>query len=283
MPELPEVQTIVNDLNKKVSGAKIIATWYDWPKFKTIEKAVGFTIKKVSRIGKNILFYLSDDKVLLVHHKMTGHILIGKWKIDGKKVIPLEPETLKEKVNNYIHFILTLNDGRMIGLSDLRKFGKVIFGDEDKVESLPELKKLGPDVSDPKLKFVDFIKRIVGKSKTIYQILMDQTIVSGIGNIYASDILWESKVYPFKTAKSLTEEELKKIFKATQKIINLALKLRGTSVSDYRDTDGKGGGYGEKRLVYKREKQPCKRCKTLIIRSKKGGRSSYYCPNCQKI
>jgi formamidopyrimidine-DNA glycosylase len=111
---------------------------------------------------------------------MTGHLLIGKWEINGKKLTPLEPETLKEKVNDYIHFILTLDDKRMIGFSDLRKFGKVVFGEVEEVENLIELKKLGPGALDSNLKFEVFQKQISKKTKTIYQVLMDQEVISGI-------------------------------------------------------------------------------------------------------
>ena len=283
MPELPEVQTIVDGLNKKVLGRKIISAWYDWKKLKAVDGAVDFSIKNVARKGKNILFYLSDNKILLVHQKMTGHVLVGKWEINGKKVTPIEPLSLKEKVNGYIHFILTLDNGQMVALSDLRKFAKVLFGSTQEIENLAELKKLGPDALDSKLKLEDFIKNIQNKNKTIYQVLMDQTVVAGIGNIYSSDILWEAKVFPFKSAKKLSREEVKKIYLAMKKVLKKALELRGTSVSDYRDIDGKSGFYGDKRLIYKREKEPCKRCKTKIIRSKKGGRSAYYCPKCQVL
>ncbi len=281
MPELPEVQTIVDGLNKRVAGLKIVGAWFDWNKLKITEKSVGLTIQRVVRRGKNILFYLSDDKILLVHQKMTGHILVGKWKIDGRKIVPLAPESLKEKVNGYIHFILILDNGEMIGLSDLRKFAKAVFGPKKEIEDLPELKKLGPDALDSKLRVEGFAEKIKSRNKTIYQVLMDQTVIAGIGNIYSSDILWEGKVFPFKSAKKLSEEEIKRIYLAMKKVLKSALKLRGTSVSDYRDIDGKSGFYGDRRLVYKRERESCKRCGTKIIRSKKGGRSAYYCPNCQ--
>ncbi|MEK7114933.1 MAG: bifunctional DNA-formamidopyrimidine glycosylase/DNA-(apurinic or apyrimidinic site) lyase [Patescibacteria group bacterium] len=281
MPELPEVQTIVDDLNKKVIGKKIIAAWFDWPKMKPVEKAVGHTIKKVIRRGKNILFYLNKDNILLVHQKMTGHVLVGKWKITGKKVEPIEPKIFKEKVNGYIHFILTLNDKKMIGLSDLRKFAKVVFGPVEKIENLPDLKNLGPDALEISLK--ELSERISKRKQTIYQVLMDQGVVSGIGNIYASDVLFEAKAYPFQPANKLKPDQVEKIWRAIKKILALSLKLRGTSTSDYRDTAGEPGEYTDHRLVYDREGLPCYECGTKIKRIKRGGRSSYFCPACQRI
>lgn len=283
MPELPEVQTIVDDLNEKIIGRKIVSVWFDWPKMKPVGKAVGLKIERIARRGKNILMYLSKGFILLIHQKMTGHLLVGKWQIKGQKAIPIEPETLNEKVNGYIRFILTLDDSRMIGLSDLRKFAKVVFGPKEEIENLPELKKLGPDALNANFSFKEFAERVKSKKKSIYQVLMDQSVVSGIGNIYVNDILWEAKVHPFKMAGRLTDQELKKIFKAMRKILTLALKLRGTSTSDYRDTAGKPGAYTEQRLVYDREGMPCFNCGTKIKRLKKTGRSAYFCPKDQRI
>lgn len=280
MPELPEVQIIVNDLNKKVVGKKIIAAWFDWPKMKPVEKAVGHTIKKVVRRGKNILFYLNKDKILLVHQKMTGHVLVGKWDIKNKKIEAIEPETFKEKVNGYIHFILTLDHKKMIGLSDLRKFAKVVFGPKEKIENLPDLKNLGPDALEISLE--ELTKNISKRKQTIYQVLMNQSVISGIGNIYASDVLFEAKIYPFRSANKLKQEEIEKIWHAIKKILALSLKLRGTSTSDYRDTAGEPGEYTNHRLIYDREGLPCYECGTKIKRVKRGGRSSYFCLLCQK-
>lgn len=282
MPELPEVQTIVDDLNKKVVGRKITAAWFDWHKFKAVEKVVGHRIERVRRVAKNILIYLSDEKVFLVHQKMTGHLLVGKWKIEGKALTPLAPPSLKDRVNGYVHFILTLDDGRMIGFSDLRKFGKVLFGSTADIENLPELKKLGPDALDSKLTSDSLWRRLRKKSKTIYQTLMDQEVIAGIGNIYANDALHAAKIYPFKSAQKINRLEADRLLKAIRKILNLSLKLRGTSIDDYRDTAGEVGYYGQKRLIYQREGEKCPHCGHVVKRVKKGGRSAFYCPVCQK-
>ncbi len=283
MPELPEVQTTVDFLNKTVRGRKIVAAWYDWKKLKPVEKAVGYKIKNVRRVGKNILFYLGDsDRVLLVHQKMTGHILIGKWKVDGKKITPISPLALKERVNDYIHFILTLDNGQMIGLSDLRKFGKVAFGSREEIEKSKELRQLGPDVLA--VSFEEFAKRVASRNKTIYQVLMDQTVISGIGNIYASEILFVARIHPFKSARRLSRKELKALWQASRKILKLALKLGGTSIADYRMPSGESGYYQKKRLIYQREGEKCfKGCGGVIKRAKKGGRSAFYCPRCQRL
>lgn len=300
MPELPEVQTVVNDLNRKIIGRKIVGVWFDWPKMlkdpldqqknkiahkhiKIFEKAIkGKKILQVKRRAKNILIYLSGGLMLLIHQKMTGHFLVGKWQINGKRIIPLEPkEAVVDPYNSYIHLIFYLDNGKMLALSDLRKFAKVIFGEVGQIENLSELKRLGPEPLDQKFKFQEFKEIIKKERRKIKQVLMDQKVISGIGNIYSDDILWQAKVHPFKPANKLSEKDLKRIWIAMKNILKKALKLRGTSVSDFRDTSGKKGGYGEARLVYQREGEKCSRCGTIIKRVKIGGRSAHYCPKCQ--
>ena len=281
MPELPEVQTTVDGLNKKIRRRRIVSTWQDWPKFSQIKKTEGHTIKKIERIGKNILFYFTDPHILLVHMKMTGHLLVGEWELKKKKVIPIKPKEMKERINGFIHFVLVLDNGKMIAFSDMRKFGKVVFGTRDEIENLPELKKLGPDALKISLK--DFSKNILKKKKTIYQTLLDQEVVAGIGNIYVSEILWSAKVHPLISANQLDKKQLRDLFRVTKQILAKAVKFRGTSVDDYRDASGKKGGYANHRLAYGREGEGCKRCKTKMKRAKKGGRSFHYCSQCQKV
>ncbi len=280
MPELPEVQTTIDGLNKKVRRRRIIGSWYDWPKFNQVDKAKGHTIKKIERIGKNILFYFTDPHILLVHMKMTGHLLVGEWEIKKKKVIPIKPKEMKERINGFIHFVLVLDNGKMIAFSDLRKFGKVVFGTKDEIENLPELKKLGPDALV--ISFKDFSNNVLKKKKTIYQTLLDQEVVAGIGNIYVSEILWKAKIHPLTPANELNKDQLKLMHKATKQILAKAVKFRGTSVDDYRDASGKRGGYANYRLAYGKEGEKCGRCKvSKMKRAKKGGRSFHYCPKCQ--
>lgn len=306
MPELPEVQTIVNDLNKKVAGRRITGVWFDWPKMlkdplgqqrnkiahkhivvfeKTIKEK---KILKVQRRAKNLLFTLSDNLMMLIHLKMTGHLLVGKWKVQkfkGKeKVIPIEPkEVVEDPYNQYIHLIFYLDSGKMLAFSDLRKFGKIILGTKEQIENLAELKKLGPELLDSNLKVERFKGLISSERRKIKQVLMDQEVIAGIGNIYSDDILWKAKIHPFKPANKLSQKELRELWKAMREILTKALKLRGTSISDYRDTAGKEGYYADYRLVYQRESEPCQRCKTKIKRVKIGGRSAHFCPRCQKL
>lgn len=324
MPELPEVQTVVSDLNRKVRGRKITGVWSDWPKvvkdpldqrrikpphdhLAVFERAIrGEKILEARRRGKNILIYLTGGKLLLIHQKMTGHLLVGKWKISksdkgqvtsnkedlgsdkrhgtGDKVVPLEPEAVvTDKYNSYIHLLFYLDNGKMLALSDLRKFAKAILGKREAIENLPELKELGPDPFDPALTLEKFSEILRKKPGRIKQVLMDQTVLSGIGNIYSDDILWTAKIHPLRKIPTLRSEELKRIYQAMKKVLEKAVRLRGTSTSDFRDTAGKEGKYTDYRLVYQREGELCRRCGTKIQRLKVGGRSAHYCPACQKL
>lgn len=289
MPELPEVQTIVSDLNKKIIGRKIIGVWFDAPKLikkpkpTEFEKKIkGLKIIEIKRRGKNILIYLTGDKLLLVHQKLTGHLLYGKWQIANGKAVSLLKGLLQEKVNDYIHLIFYLDNGWQLALSDLRKFAKVLFGSKEEVEKLPDLTELGSEPLDKNFTVDKFMSLMNLKKGKIKQVLMNQEIIAGIGNIYSDEILWTAKINPFKSANQLKIKELKAIYSVMKIILKKAVKLRGTSISDYRDTAGKAGGYAEIKKVYQREGEPCQRCKMPIKRVKIGGRSAHYCSKCQK-
>jgi len=303
MPELPEVQTIVNDLDRKIKGLIITDVWTDWPKYfsakggpasgwKRFRKTIrDRKIEKIWRIGKNIIFDLSGGKTMLIHQKLTGHLLVGHWQIKNNRPISTEKGPLAEKVNDYIHVIFWLkrkpsfakaSDGKMMGFSDLRKFGKILMTNKKDLNSLKDLKNIGPDPLTPKFRFNEFKSLISKKRGPIKKILMDQDVVSGIGNIYSDEILFVAKIHPLKRVEKLGDKELRAVFEAAKKILKKAVKLRGTSVSDYRDTAGKSGNYAEERLVYQREGKECPRkCGGIIKRLKIGGRSAHFCPKCQ--
>ncbi|MCL5017457.1 MAG: bifunctional DNA-formamidopyrimidine glycosylase/DNA-(apurinic or apyrimidinic site) lyase [Patescibacteria group bacterium] len=305
MPELPEVQIIVDDLNKKVSGKKITGVWSDWRKILNLLEKKGGALKlikkpdlgefeeaikgkkiiRVNRRGKNILIQLSGGSMMLVHQKMTGHFLVGEWNTASGKAVATKPKSIvSDPYNRFVHVIFYLNDKSMLALSDLRKFAKIIFGNKKDLEDLPELKELGPEPLDKNFKFKDFKDIISSKTGKIKQVLMDQKVISGIGNIYSDDILWLAKINPFMPANKISNNGLKEIFKATLIILKKAIKLRGSSISDFRDTAGKRGGYDKVILVYGREGEKCLRNDGgIIVRKKIGGRSAHFCPVCQKL
>jgi formamidopyrimidine-DNA glycosylase len=290
MPELPEVETIVRDLNKYILGRKIEDVWSDFknivkkPKdFEIFKKElIRRKIEKVKRKGKNILFELSGEKTLLVHQKLTGHLLLGNWELETGRWSPLSKGPLEEPVNRFIHLMFWLSGGLMLALSDLRKFAKAELWDSKELENSEELKSLGPEPLEKSFTFEKF-EEVLPKKGKIKQVLMDQTVIAGIGNIYSDEILWTAKVHPLKDVSKLSEGDLKKIYQAMKKILSVAIKLGGESISDFRRISGEKGYFDKERKVYRREGEKCSRCGTIIKRIKLGGRSAHFCPNCQNL
>ncbi|MFA5052869.1 MAG: bifunctional DNA-formamidopyrimidine glycosylase/DNA-(apurinic or apyrimidinic site) lyase [Parcubacteria group bacterium] len=292
MPELPEVENTARSLKRLVVGRRIKDVWTNTPKlirkgsFEELKEGVkGREITNVQRRAKNIIISLSGGYALLIHLKMTGHLLIGKWNIEkeeGKEIaVSLLKGALSEKVNGYIHVIFYLDDGRELALSDLRKFAKLIFGKEEEIRKEKGIYDAGTEATE--MNSNEFHSVISGSRKHIKSLLMDQTKIAGIGNIYSDDILFKAKIHPLRPAASLTEKEIAKLYDAMKDILALAVKLGGTSISDFRTLEGKEGGYAEKRLVYRRDGKPCPRCGTSIKRIKIGSRSARFCPSCQKL
>ncbi len=290
MPELPEVQTIVSDLNKKIKGDKITAFWSDWSKaiknksLKNFQREIkGRKILGVRRRGKNIFIDLSGEKTLYIHLKMTGHLLVKPpaGKVSSK------PDPFQEKVNQYIHHSWRLEDkkGKIknMDFSDLRKFAKIVLIETRQLEKLPEINKLGPDALDKKLtfkKFEEILKK--KKEKAVGWVIMEQELIAGIGNIYRSEILFAAGISPQKKVKKLKKEEKKKLFLALKKILSKAVRMRGTSDSDYRDTAGNPGSFQKALKVYKKNGKKCQTCGIIITREKIGQRGVFFCPQCQK-
>ncbi len=290
MPELPEVETIVRDLNKNILGRKIEDVWSDAEKiikrpkkfsaFK--KKLIGKKIERVKRRAKNILFGLSGEETLLVHQKMTGHFLYGNWVKNGKIWRPLQKGALGDPMNRFIHLIFWLDNGKQLVLSDLRKFSKVELWGTKELEKSKELQSLGPEPLEKSFNFEKFEKILKRKKGKIKKVLMDQTIIAGIGNIYSDEILWTAKIHPFQKTEELSKEAKKRIYNAMKDILRKAIKLKGDSMSDYRLISGEKGGYQEVQRVYRQEGKKCYRCGTIIKRIKIGGRSAHFCPKCQK-
>ncbi len=291
MPELPEVETTVRDLKRKVLGRTFLNVWCDAKKlikrprtFEEFKKEIlGRKIISIKRKGKNILIYLDKKRALLIHQKLTGHLLVGKWQKKGNSWIPQIKGPLEDPINRFIHLIFFLDNDLMLALSDLRKFAKVELWDEKELTQSKEIREIGIDPFSPEFTFQEFKKRIKNTKRKIKQVLMDQSLIAGIGNIYSDEILFEAKIHPEKKAHVLKEEELKRIYQSIKKVLKKAIELGGESISDYRRPDGSKGGFDPLRKVYRREGKPCVRCKTPIKRIKIAQRSSYFCPKCQKL
>ncbi len=299
MPELPEVTTTVNGLNTVLPHLTITDVWSDYhvnTKSKALDviknkkffdvfkkEIVGETFLNAERRAKNILIHLSGNKTILIHMKMTGHLLYGTYShIDGKWIA--EEEKLKDPFNQFIHFTLSLSNGKTLAFSDMRKFAKVTLFETDKKNTHIDLSGLGPEpLTDLTIETLNsqLSKKPKGVIKTV---LMDQSIVAGIGNIYSDEILWMSDIHPERKAATLTKNEIKKMFLSMQEVLNTGIELGGDSMSDYRNIHGERGGFQNSHKAYRRTKQPClkKGCSGIIHRKVIGGRSAHFCNIHQK-
>ncbi len=291
MPELPEVETIVRQLNQKVANRKILDAWTDWPKMlkthsldKFKREIKGRKIMRAHRRAKYILIDLSGGKTLAIHQKISGHLLYGKWEIENNKPVPaIEGPIKSDPQNRFIRFILYLDNGYMLGLSDLRRFGKVLLVNTDKVGDITEIKKLGPEPLDKNFALKKFKELLAKKSGVIKKVLMDQFVISGIGNIYSDEILWYAEVHPLKRVEKLNDKELATIYKYIRLVLKKAVGALGDSEQDYRTLEGKMGGYQNKKKAYQLTGEKCqKRDGGIIKKVKINGRSAHFCPVHQK-
>ena len=290
MPELPEVQSSVEYLKRKVLERAFLKTWTDTDKMGVTKGSLtadfeelikGEKILDVRRRAKNVVFKLDGDLSLLVHYKMTGHLLYGKWeKTDDGWMSKIEGPLKEDKMNQYIHFIFFLDDGNQVAFSDLRKFGKIELWKTNELEE--KLSDLGPEPFSEEFTVDKFKKMIEGRRKMIKPLIMDQSFLSGVGNIYASDALWLSKIHPETKANKLTEEEAESLYKAIKEVLQEGIKNSGDSMVDFRLPDGTRGNYQNKQKVYNQHGDLCNRCREKNIKKiKVGGRGSYICPHCQ--
>ena len=284
------METVVRDLKKRVVGRRILDVWTDWPKyFKGLSLAqfkkhvVEKKILGVTRRGKNILIEISSGHLILVHLKMTGHLLSGSWKLDVGRWMPEgESKEMRDPKNGFIRLILFLDSKQypMLALSDMRRFAKVLCGPKDKILNLPDLKDLGPETLE--ITYKDFRELFKNKKGKIKQVLMDQKFVVGIGNIYSDEILYTAEIHPLSRVEKLKEPQIKVLYSAMKKILEKGIKMRGTSSDDFRDTYGKKGNYGSVILTYQRHGEMCAKGH-LIHRIKVGQRSAHFCPTCQRL
>ncbi len=290
MPELPEVTTMVRGLKKKVLKRTIVDIWTDSEK--NIKKPREFEdfrqgliraeIKSVKRKGKLLLFYFDNQKVLIVHPKMSGHFLFGQWEKKGGHWKPVKKGAFEDPMNRYIHLIFFLDNSQMLAFSDLRKFARIELWDRTNLSKAEILKDIGFDALEVSLKeFEEIIKK--AKKKKIKQALMDQKLIAGIGNIYSDEMLFEAKISPFKEANKLKKKEIKALFEAMKEVLKKGIRMSGSSISDFRKIDGKKGDFQEFLKVYHRQGKKCVRCGSIIQREKIGGRSTHFCPKCQKV
>ena len=265
MPELPEVETIKTDLRKVILGKKIVRVNIHNPKVirepgpatfkRTLE---GLSIKNILRRGKLLILELSNGKFLTVHLKMTGQLVTP----GGDK-------------SSRVAFVL--DGGRILDFNDQRLFGELRLVNDWK--KLDFVQRLGPEPFD--LTWADFKAMILKRKTEIKPLLLDQSFIAGIGNIYAAEILFRAKINPRRPAQSLVKKEQLVLYREMQKVLKSAIKHGGSSVDDYVRVSGKNGDYARFHRVYGREGKPCFVCSSPIQRIVQGGRGTYFCAKCQ--
>lgn len=282
MPELPEVQTVVTQLGHKLVGKTLIGFWSDWERRVSPSSAElacgirGATVLGTRRFGKHIVIDLDNQYSLIIHLKMTGHLLYKTEMNRGSRAFT------EDRYNGYIHHIFSFSDGSTLEFSDMRKFGWVALVETSVVEQQPSISSLGLDALSPKLTPA-FLEELVKKRerRTIGDILLDQSLIAGIGNIYRSEALFLALVRPYRLGRELDALETKKLTEAIRRVLGQAFRLGGMSDGDFRDTDGLPGRFEKNLFVYGRTGQSCQKCDTIIQRMKMGQRSVFFCPHCQ--
>ena len=271
MPELPEVETVKNGLIKKVKGRKITKCNILWngiiaypDKELFIKEITNQTINDITRRGKFLMFIL-DDYYLISHLRMEG-----KYFIKNKE----------ELLNKHDHVIFLLDNNHELRYNDTRKFGKMYLVKKDELSITP-LSKLGLEPWDKSLT-VDYLKTKLNKKKAIKTLLLDQEIISGIGNIYADEILFLSKINPETYGLNLTDRNLLDIINNTRTTLSKAIELGGTTIHTYTAVDGITGRFQQELLVHGKKDEPCPICGNKITKIVVNTRGTYYCPNCQK-
>jgi len=267
MPELPEVETVARGLDKRVAGEVIESVWIGSkpeplksPARQIAKVLEGARIDKVRRVGKHIVVDLAKSGQWVVHLGMTGQMLVAN------------PDA---EVAKHTHLVAKLSSGRELRFVDPRRFGRLSVHKPEKAFAAQGGEPLG--VSEE-----EFIQLFKGRKTPIKSALLNQKLLSGVGNIYADEALFRSGIRPRRRANTITREQLARLYNAVREVLKEAIKAGGSSVSDYVDAEGEEGFFQLQHRVYMRTGEPCYTCKAAIKRVVIGGRSSHYCPRCQK-
>ncbi len=274
MPELPEVETVRKALLRKLKNHKILGLdiYYnnifendDLEKVK--QNIVGQTINDIKRRGKWLMF------------ELDGYYLLSHLRMEGKYLYRHKNDPIKK----HEHVVFTLENNEELRYQDVRKFGKMYLVEKDQLEECEQIKKLGKEPWDKELNVEYLMSCYSKKNLPIKTVLLDQSIIVGIGNIYADEILFLSKINPHKITNKLTTKDCQNIIDNTKIVLDKAIEEGGTTIRSYTSEEGVSGLFQNNLNVHMHKGDPCPICKTIILQDKIGSRSSYYCPTCQKL
>ena len=272
MPELPEVETVINTIRPHIINKEIekIEVYYDrliqsnLDEFKT--KLIDQKFINVTRYGKFIFLHLTNDFVIITHLRMEG-----KFRFENS-------HNLRKKHTSAGFFF---KDGTSLAFDDTRKFGLMYLSDEANFKETKMIKKLGIEANKISENDYEFLIKKFKKNKCIKELLLDQSILAGIGNIYADEILFSTKINPFRKGNDISDEKYHEIFQASNQILNKAITLGGSTIHSFHPSEGVDGKFQETLLCYGKSGTPCTNCNTTLHKDFIGGRGTTFCPNCQ--
>ncbi len=295
MPELPEVETVARDLQRWVAGATIAVAGVTWertirhpqPAERFEAEIAGATIRRVTRRAKTVLLHLEDGRVMTVALRMTGALIVA----EGGS--PPDP---------YARVVFGLADGRELRYRDVRKFGRIGLWPGGGMQSVgagrgARSRKVaegaaryrvgevfsghGPEPLSRGFTADRLAERLSRRSAKLKTLLLDQSFIAGVGNIYADEALWRARLHPLRAADTLTPADVRRLHRAVRHVLREGIANRGASFSDYVGADGEPGANAERLAVYRRTGEPCYRCGRRIERIVVGQRSTHFCPRCQ--
>jgi formamidopyrimidine-DNA glycosylase len=294
MPELPEVETVARDLQRWVAGATILDAEVRWertirhpqPPERFAAELRGATIARVGRRAKSVLLHLADGRVMTVALRMTGALIVA-------------PQGAAD--DRYARVVFRLADGRELRYRDVRKFGRIGLWEgggaprrrPGRARQVAEagapyrvgqvFARHGPEPLAHSFSAARLAERLRGRSARLKTLLLDQSFIAGVGNIYADEALWRARLHPLRAADTLTPVEVRRLHRAVRAVLRQGIANRGASFADYVGADGEPGDNAERLAVYQRTGQPCLRCGRPISRIVVGQRSTHFCPRCQQL
>lgn len=288
MPELPEVETIRIGLSKLLPELIVKDVWHDWPKSFPNAPAdvarflIGAKVTKVRRRAKVLIIELSSGWSLVVHLKMTGQLVyIGSKRFGAGHPNKDLVDKLPAKATRVV---IDFTDGSKLYFNDQRKFGWMRLLPTIEIPEINFFKTVGPEPLENSFTPQVFIERLMRrKNSSIKAVLLDQTVVAGVGNIYADESLWAAKIHPLSKVEQIPKAKLVTLHNSLREILNLSIKLGGSTDKNYVDAEGKKGSYLKFAQVFRREGLDCPRCGSLIEKTRVAGRGTHICPVCQKF
>ncbi len=286
MPELPEVETVRRGLVRRVKNKRIKtvevrkASMVRGSAAAFVRQLTGDAFDRIERRGKLLIFHLAKaDKYMLVHLKMTGQLILesGKKTSGGGHPWPPVGDGLP---NKYSHVIFSFASGAKLYFNDMRQFGYLQIVDEKKLALATAHYGVEPLSKD--YTWEAFRESMRGRSVSLKAALLNQTLVAGLGNIYADEVAYRARVRPSRRVPRVTEAEWRRIYREIPKVLAEALKYRGTTFDKFRDSEGKSGDFSSRLKAYGRAGLKCKRCGTIMVKTKVAQRGTTYCPNCQR-